>query len=172
MPTNNITRFLDSRDISYTAFSLPSNIRSAEGTAAYLGVPLDLIYKSIVAERKEGGKWILAVVPGDKEVDTSALAKMAGAKKVKIASRKEAERSTGSVVGGISPLGLIHKGFDIILDASAENHPEIHVSGGELGVNILLPVQALIEATQAEVAKISRSSSEKNFFKTTDPTKR
>jgi Cys-tRNA(Pro)/Cys-tRNA(Cys) deacylase len=158
MPTNNITRFLDSRGISYTAFSLPSDIRSAEETATYLDVPLDLIYKSIVAERKEGGKWILAVVPGDKEVDTSALAKVAGEKKVKIASRKKAERSTGLEVGGISPLALIQKGFDIFLDASAENHPEIHVSGGELGVNIRLPVQALIETTQAEVAKISRIS--------------
>lgn len=156
MPTNNITRFLDSHDIPYQAFPLPADIRSAEETAAYLDVPLSLIYKSIVAERKEGGKWILAVVPGDKEVDTSALAKVAGEKKVKIASRKEAERSTGLEVGGISPLALIHKGFDIFLDISAEDHEEIHVSGGELGVNIRLPVQALIETTQAQVAEISR----------------
>jgi len=84
VPTNNITRFLDSRDVPYTAFDLPGDIRSAEETAQYLDVPLSLIYKSIVVERKGPGKLILAVIPGDCEVDTSALAEAAGEKKVTI----------------------------------------------------------------------------------------
>jgi Cys-tRNA(Pro)/Cys-tRNA(Cys) deacylase len=156
MPTNNVTRFLDSRKIPYKAFALPTEKQSAEETAAFLDVPLPLIYKSIVVTRKKGGKDILAVVPGDKEVDTSALAKAVGEKKVKVSSQKEAERTTGLQVGGISPLALIQKGFDIILDSSAEEHETIHVSGGELGVNIRLPVDALIECTHALVAPISR----------------
>lgn len=157
MPTNNITRFLDSHEIPYKAFSLPTDKRSAEETAAFLDVPLKVIYKSIVVERKGGGKRLLAVVPGDREVDTGALAKVAGEKKVKIASRKEAERSTGLKIGGISPLALINKGFDIYLDAAAQKHEEIHVSGGEVGINIRLPVEDLIKSTQAQVAGISRT---------------
>lgn len=156
MPTNNITRFLDSRDIPYQAFELPQDKLSADETAQFLEVPLELIYKSIVVERKGPGKSILAVVPGDREVDTNALAKAAGEKKVTIVSQKVAEQETGLPVGGISPLALIHKRFDIFLDQAAQDHTQIHVSGGELGVNIRLPVDALIDLTQANVASISR----------------
>lgn len=156
MPKNNITRFLDSRDISYTAYELPGDKRSAIETAEYLEVPLPLIYKSIVVERKGRGKPILAVVPGDREVDTSALAQAAGEKKVKITSQTQAERETGLKVGGISPLALINKGFDIYIDASAKDHPEIHVSGGELGINIRLGVDDLIQITGAKTGHISQ----------------
>lgn len=156
MPTNNITRLLESRDIPYKAFELPQDKLSAQETADILQVPLSLIYKSIVAERKSGGKWILAVVPGDREVDTRALAKAAGEKKVTIASQKTAERETGLKVGGISPLALVNRGFDIFIDSSSLDHDQIHVSGGEPGINIRLPVKALLELTGAGVAIISR----------------
>ncbi len=157
MPTNNITRLLDSRDINYTAYELPDHIRSAIDTAQFLEVPLSLIYKSIVVERKGRGRLILAVVPGDREVDTRALAQAAGAKKVTLTTRKKAEQETGLKAGGISPLALINKGFDIYLDVESKKHPEIHVSGGELGLNIRLPVEDLIHLTGAELAPISQS---------------
>jgi len=158
MPTNNITRLLDSRDINYTAYQLPDHIKSAPHTAQFLEVPLSLIYKSIVVERKGRGKLILAVVPGDREVDTRALAQAVGAKKVTLTTRNKAEQETGLKAGGISPLALINKGFDIYLDTESKKHPEIHVSGGELGLNIRLPVKDLINLTGADLAPISHSN--------------
>jgi Cys-tRNA(Pro)/Cys-tRNA(Cys) deacylase len=71
-------------------------------------------------------------------------------------SQREAETLTGLQAGGISPLALINRGFQILLDQSALDHAEIHVSGGQLGLNIRLPVQALIDLTRARVVAVSK----------------
>jgi Cys-tRNA(Pro)/Cys-tRNA(Cys) deacylase len=62
MPVNNVTRYLDAHKVAYTAFETPAEKLGAQGTATFLGVPLDLIYKTIVVKR-ERGKPILAIVP-------------------------------------------------------------------------------------------------------------
>ena len=156
MPVNNVTRFLDSRGVKYAVFELPSRKLGAEETARLLEVPPELIYKSIVIERRGRGKPILAVVPGHREVDLKALAKAVGEKKVTTATQAVAEKLTGLQAGGISPLALINKGFEIVLDASARDQAEIHVSGGEWGFNIRLDPEDLIHITGAEMAAISR----------------
>lgn len=156
MTTNNVTRFLDNRNINYKTFVLPRQKLGAEGTAKLLNAPLSIIFKSIVIERKNPGKPILAVVPGDKEVNLKALAKVLGEKKVSPATQKDAERLTKLQPGGISPLALINRGFEIVIDDSVLNQETVHISGGELGVNIRLHSQDLVDLTRASVAKISR----------------
>ena len=156
MSVNNVTRFLDSREIEYAVFELPSRKLGAEETARLLKVPLELIYKSIVVERRGRGKPVLAVVPGNQEVDLKALARAVGEKKVTTATQARAEKLTGLQAGGISPLALINKGFDIVLDASAGAKSEIHVSGGEWGINIRLDPEDLTRLTGAKLAAISR----------------
>ncbi|MEO5886847.1 MAG: Cys-tRNA(Pro) deacylase, partial [Anaerolineales bacterium] len=64
----------------------------------------------------------------------------------------------GLQAGGISPLALINQGFQVVLDSIARNYPEIHISGGQRGVNIKLPVPALIKLTNARLSSISRIS--------------
>jgi Cys-tRNA(Pro)/Cys-tRNA(Cys) deacylase len=155
MPTNNITRFLDSRGVKYKAFELPGRKLGAEETAAFLGAPPAIVFKSIVLQRRRPGKPILAVVPGDSNVDQKALAKIVGEKKVTPATQNEAERLTKLQAGGISPLALINRGFEIVIDASVFDHETVHVSGGELGINILLPSRDLVDLTRAKVGKIS-----------------
>jgi len=81
MTANNITRLLDNRKINYRAFELPRQKLDAEQTARLLNAPLSIIFKSIVIERVNPGKPILAVVPGDKEVNLKTLAKVVGEKK-------------------------------------------------------------------------------------------
>lgn len=156
MTTNNVTRFLDNRNINYKTFELPRQKLGAEDTAKLLNAPLSIIFKSIVIERVNPGKPILAVVPGDKEVNLKALAKVLGEKKVSPATQKDAERLTKLQAGGISPLALINRGFEIVIDNSALNQETVHISGGELGVNIRLRSQDLVNLTRASVAKISR----------------
>ena len=155
MPNNNVTRFLDSRQIHYKTFELPKLKLSAEQTAEFLNAPLFIIFKSIVVERRGTGKPILAVVPGDREVNLKKLAKAVDEKKVTPATQKDAERLTKLKAGGISPLALINRGFEIVIDESVLNQELVHISGGEIGLNIRLPSSDLVKITGAKVAKIS-----------------
>jgi Cys-tRNA(Pro)/Cys-tRNA(Cys) deacylase len=91
-------------------------------------------------------------------VDLKALARAAGEKKLILPTEREAERLTGLQAGGISPLALINRGFQVIVDASAEAFPEFYISGGQRGLNIRLPVKALVELTKAKLAPISREN--------------
>ncbi|PKN93815.1 MAG: Cys-tRNA(Pro) deacylase [Chloroflexi bacterium HGW-Chloroflexi-6] len=158
MATNNITRYLDAHKIEYTAFETPAEKLGAEATAAFLGVPLEVIFKTIVVKR-ERGKPILAVISGADEVDLKALAASLGEKKVHLPTEKEAEALTGLQAGGISPLALLNKGFQVVIDASAQNHPEIHISGGQRGLNIRLAPGDLAHLSGARFAHIGRNNS-------------
>ena len=157
---NNVTRLLDSRKVAYTAYELPSEKLGAVEAARYLGVPPDLVYKTIVVKRESPGKPILAVIPGDHEVDLKLLAKAIGEKKVILPTEREAEQLTGLQAGGISPLALIQRGFQVVIDEDANEKGEIYISGGQRGLNIRLPVNSLVELTSARLASISRSTSE------------
>jgi len=147
MKPNNITRLLDSRKIPYTAFELPAEKLGASETAQLLNVPPEQVFKTIVVTREGKGKHILAIVPGTSEVDLKALARALGEKKVSLPTEREAERLTG--------LALVNRGFQVVLDTSAQSFEQIHISGGQRGLNILLPVSALISLTNASVANIS-----------------
>ena len=155
MAVNNVTRFLDSRKVPYSVFELPKEKLGGEETARLLNTPPEIIFKSIVILRKGSGKPILAVVPGNQEVNLKKLAKAVGEKKVTPSTQKEAENITKLQAGGISPLALINRGFEIVIHRSVQDFELVHVSGGELGVNIRLSSSDLINITKAKVADIS-----------------
>ncbi len=156
MVVNNVTRLLDSKKVPYVAFELSAEKLGAVETARLLNVPLDLVFKTIVVTRESKGKPILAVVPGSAEVDLKLLAKVLDEKKLHLPSEREAEQLTGLQVGGISPLALINKGFQVVVDSFAVGFREIHISGGRRGLNIRLPVDALVSLTNARVEAITR----------------
>ena len=154
---NNVTRMLDSKKVRYTAFELPAEKLGALETARRLNVPAGQVFKSIVAVRSTpGSKPILAVIPGDCELDLKALAAFVKEKKVQVPTQRDAETLTGLQAGGISPLALINRGFQILLDLSAQRYAEIHISGGQRGLNIRLPVPDLLKLTGARLAEITR----------------
>jgi Cys-tRNA(Pro)/Cys-tRNA(Cys) deacylase len=151
---NNITRLLDSKKIPYQAFELPAEKLGAHETARLLGVDPELVYKTIVITRPKG-KPILVVIPGPNRVDLKLLASMLSEKKVNLPTEREAEALTGLQAGGISPLALVNKGFQVVIDSTAKSKAEVHVSGGQRGLNIRLPVEALAELTHAHFAEVS-----------------
>jgi Cys-tRNA(Pro)/Cys-tRNA(Cys) deacylase len=155
---NNITRLLDSRKISYQVYETPAEKLSALEVAQLLGVSADVVFKTIVVTREKGKKSILAVIPGPTTVDLKLLAVFLGEKKVFLPTEREAEQITGLQAGGISPLALINKGFQVVIDSMAQNHSEIHISGGQRGLNIKLSVEDLIKLTSARVTSIARIS--------------
>ena len=154
---NNVTRLLDQKQVNYTVYELPAEKLGAEITAKVLGVPPEIVFKTIVIKRGGRGKPILAVVPGDREVDLKKLAVAVGEKKVFLTTQNEAEILTKLQAGGISPLALINRGFQVVIDQSAQMYMEIHVSGGQRGLNIRLPVVDLQKLTNARLAEISRN---------------
>jgi len=156
MKSNNVTRLLDQRKILYTAFELPPEKLGALEAAQHLGVPPGLMFKTIVVVREGRGKPILAVVPGDKEVDLKALASALGEKKVSLPTQRQAERLTGLQAGGISPLALINRGFQVLIDASAQTLPDFYISGGQRGLDIRLAPQSVASLCAAQFAPISR----------------
>jgi Cys-tRNA(Pro)/Cys-tRNA(Cys) deacylase len=152
---NNVTRLLDSRKIPYTAFELPAEKLGALETARLLDVEPATVYKTIVVVREKPKKPVLVVIPGPNQVDLKALAAFLEEKKVHLPTEREAEALTGLQAGGISPLALLNKGFQVLLDVSARELAEIHISGGQRGLNIRLPVKAFILLTNARMAPIS-----------------
>ena len=154
-PINNITRFLDSRKIKYIAHELPHEKLGALEAAQILSVPEAQVFKTIVTVR-EKGKPVLAVIPGDRSVDLKSLAAFLGEKKMSLPTQKEAETLTGLQAGGISPLALINKGFQTVIDSACENFREIYISGGQRGINIQIGVDDLIKLSNANAGAISK----------------
>ena len=155
---NNVTRFLDSRKIDYQVYETPAEKLGALETARFLDVPPEMVFKTIVVTREKPKKPLLAVVPGPWNVNLKLLASALGEKKVHLPTEREAEKLTGLQAGGISPLALLNKGFQVVIDSSAQNRSEIHISGGQRGLNIKLAVSDLIKLTNALIASICQES--------------
>jgi Cys-tRNA(Pro)/Cys-tRNA(Cys) deacylase len=153
--TNNITRFLDARKVTYVAHELPHEKLGAVEAAQYMGVSPDLVFKTIVITR-EKKKPLLAVIPGPRTVDLKLLASFLAEKKVTLPTEREAEALTGLQAGGISPLALINKGFQVVIDSAAQGYEKIYISGGQRGLDILLPVTDLAKLTNARFGNISK----------------
>ena len=156
MVKNNVTRMLESQGIPFQAFELPAEKLSAMEAATFLGLDPALVYKTIVATRSATTKPVLALVSAPREVDLKALARVLGEKKVHLASQKHAEQLTGLQTGGISPLALLQRSFQVVVDDTALELDEIYISGGQRGLNIRLPTDELVKLTNATVAAISR----------------
>jgi Cys-tRNA(Pro)/Cys-tRNA(Cys) deacylase len=150
----NSMRILDQRQISYTVREFPDTIHSADGVADYVGLPPEMVYKTLVV-LPNTGKPMLVMVAGSRELNLKKLAKAVGQKKVQMAPHKEAEQLTGLQTGGISALALLHKNFSVYLDRPVLELDRILVSAGKRGVNLELSVQDLIEVTRAKLIEVT-----------------
>lgn len=153
--TNNVTRFLDARKVKYSTHEVPAEKLGAVEVAQLMGVPAEQVFKTIVTKR-EKGKPVLAVIPAPRVVDLKMLASFLGEKKMHLPSEREAEQLTGLQAGGISPLALINKGFQVVIDSAAQAFEEIYISGGQRGLDIQLGVGDLVKLVNAKIGTVSR----------------
>jgi Cys-tRNA(Pro)/Cys-tRNA(Cys) deacylase len=157
---NNVTRFLDSRNIRYATFELPAEKLSAEDVAELLGVSREVVFKTIVVRREQPKRPLLVLVPAPVTVDLKRVAAAVGDKKVYLPTEREAETLTGLQAGGISPLALVNRGFDVLVDDAARELDEIHISGGRRGLNIRVAVTDLVQVTRGRFASVGRAGNE------------
>jgi Cys-tRNA(Pro)/Cys-tRNA(Cys) deacylase len=153
----NAMRLLDKHHIPYTMFTYPETLHSAPEVAQVLGVAADQVFKTLVVFADEG-RHLLVVVPGNREVEPRLVARAVGAKQVRMAPQREAERLTDLKVGGISPLALLDKHFEVYLDESATRLEELYINGGQRGVNLRLRVADLLAVTGAKVIRATNAS--------------
>ncbi|MEU7486319.1 Cys-tRNA(Pro) deacylase [Streptomyces sp. NPDC042319] len=132
----------------------PAAASYGEEAAEALGVSPDQVFKTLVAD--VDGVLTVAVVPVSGSLDLKALAAAVGGKRAAMADPALAERTTGYVRGGISPLGQ-RKKLRTVLDASAEGLPAVCVSAGRRGLEIELSPEDLAALTDAVLAPIGRA---------------
>ena len=120
-----------------------------------LGVPAERMFKTLVAE--VDGALVVGVVPIPGQLDLKALAAACGGKRAVMAQVSAAERATGYVAGGISPVGQ-RKRLPVLLDASAMAYATVFCSGGRRGLEIELAPADLVRAADATVASIGSAA--------------
>ena len=128
--------------------------RAGYGTEAAeaLGVDPARMFKTLVAEIDGAGQ-VLAVVPVSAQLDLKALARACGGKRATLADPAVAQRLTGSVVGGISPLGS-RTALPVVVDLSVLDGDTVYCSAGRRGLQVELAGEDLIAVADAEVAEL------------------
>jgi len=132
----------------------PAAASYGEEAASKLGISADRVFKTLLAET-EAGQLVVGVVPVATQLNLKALAAALGAKRVAMADVSAAERATGYVAGGISPLGQKRR-LRMAIDERVKSFETVYVSAGRRGLEIELAPADLIRLTGAVVAPIGR----------------
>jgi len=147
---------LEKAGVTFTVHAYDHDPRSASyglEAADALGLDPDAVFKTLLAE--VDGELVVAVVPVSGQLDLKALASAVGGKRAAMADPAVAERTTGYVVGGISPIGQRRR-LRTVVDESASARPAVYVSGGRRGVDLGLDPADLVRVLDAQVARIGR----------------
>lgn len=150
------TNALVAAGIPFTAHAYehdPANTNFGLEAASALELDPEQVFKTLLAD--VDGSLVVGIVPVTGKLDLKALAAAVGGKKAEMADPKLAERRTGYVVGGISPIGQKYA-HPTVLDETAELFDTIFVSGGRRGLDLELAPADLVRATGAVIAAIAR----------------
>ena len=151
------TAALERAGVAFTAHPYAHDPAAASyglEAAKQLGLDSQSVFKTLLAV--VDGDLVVAIVPVSGQLDLKALAASLGGKRAAMADPATAERTTGYVLGGISPLGQ-RKRLTTVIDQSALGRPTIYVSGGKRGLDLGLAPQDLVDLLEARVAPIGHS---------------
>jgi Cys-tRNA(Pro)/Cys-tRNA(Cys) deacylase len=156
MKKTNAARILDKMKLPYKLkeFTVDQWDLSAENAAELLDVPVNRVFKTLVARGDKPGVVIVSI-PGGSELDLKALALVSGNKKVEMVSLKEVQPLTGYIRGAVSPLG-IKQAYPYYIDESALGEDLIIISAGIRGTQIEIAPADLKKAAYAVTGKLTR----------------
>lgn len=154
MKKTNAARMLDRLKIPYELieYVVDEADLSAVHLAETAGIPIELVYKTLVLEGDKNG-YFVCIVPGGEEIDLKKAAVASGNKKAAMIKMKDIELLTGYIRGGCSPLGM-KKAFPVYMDETALNQPRIYISAGVRGMQIKLAPNDLLNACNCSTAAI------------------
>jgi Cys-tRNA(Pro)/Cys-tRNA(Cys) deacylase len=152
----NAARLLDSLGVRYELrdYDVDPEDLSAETVAAKVGMPPEQVFKTLVARGDRTGV-LMAVVPGNGELDLKALARLSGDRKVDTVPLKELQPLTGYIRGGVTAIGG-KKEYPVFVDETLELFDTVAVSAGVRGTQIVLSPADYLRVTQGKVGPISR----------------
>jgi len=156
MKKTNAARILDGLKVDYKLceYEVDESDLSAESVAKKVNLPLEQVFKTLVARGDKTGV-LLACIPGGMELDLKAIAEISGNKKVEMVPLKEVQPLTGYIRGGVSPIGT-KKHFPLYLDERAVKFPFISISAGIRGCQIFIEPGNLLKVLQAKTGSLSR----------------
>ena len=156
MKKTNTARYLEGLNIGFrlVEYEVDESDLSAESVAKKVNLPLDQVFKTLVARGDKTGV-MLACIPGGAELDLKAFAAISGNKKAELIPVKEILPLTGYVRGGVSPIGT-KKRYPVYLDESAMTFPLISISAGIRGGQLFIQPGDLIKAVDATLCRIVR----------------
>lgn len=151
----NAIRIIEQQKIPYKEyeFAWSEDHLSAESVTEKLGVTEGKIFKTLVAVGNKTGP-VVAVIPGEKELNLKKIAAVSGNKKVEMLHLRDLEETTGYIRGGCSPIGM-KKLFPTYIAQEANEFKEIIVSAGRRGVQIELAPEAILKITKGKMADIT-----------------
>ncbi|MEM7335308.1 MAG: aminoacyl-tRNA deacylase [Chloroflexota bacterium] len=151
-------KLLEGKKIPYEAFEYSPDQKDAVLVAEAVGHPPEQVFKTLVVQPEDSSpksKWSLAIIPANHQLNLKKLAKVIGAKKLKMATYKQAEQRTGLQVGGISAIAVMNKGFAVYLHESANEFTHLVISAGKRGLQVKLGVDDFVKLTRAKLVQIS-----------------
>ena len=152
----NVLRHLDAAKIPYETREYDVSDENYDGSlvAAKVGLPPEMIYKTLVLTG-DRTKYLVCVIPADRELDMKAVARATGNKSVAMLPQKELLPLTGYLRGGCSPIGM-KKAFPTFIQEDASQLERISVSAGARGCQVILAPDALISCTKATLVPLCR----------------
>ena len=149
----NAVRILDRNKVDYELKKYEwDDFKDGESIADMLGQSYDMSFKTLVTVGKSGKYYVFAI-PVDKEMDMKKAAKEVGEKNIEMLHVKDINAVTGYIRGGCTPIGM-KKSYPTVINESAKEHDKIIVSGGRLGLQIILKPDDLIKVTNGKYADI------------------
>ena len=157
----NAARLLDQLGIGYElrAYEVDENDLAAETVAAKIGLPPEQVFKTLVARTAGSKDWhgvVVAVIPGDQELDLKALAGAAGEKKFELVPVKELQALTGYIRGGVTAFAA-KRDYPVYVDETIELFDAVSISAGMRGLQILIAPADYLRATKGTVAALGQA---------------
>lgn len=150
----NVARLLDKAKIAYELipYTVDESNLAATHVAEELGEDIATVFKTLVLRGDRAGLFV-CVIPGDKEVDLKAAARVSGNKKADLIAMKELLPTTGYIRGGCSPIGM-KKPLPTFIHSTCLEHERIYISAGVRGLQIAIAPSDLIAYVGATVAEL------------------